>query len=182
MSKRVKVSDLKVTDRELPLLVYVEPPQVPKWSTEEQKSPVLHISVRDGEKSYSKHYVDRYKITNCNHPFAWSSIYAESALDLDNYRLCRRCAPKGKTPETFEGKLAEYWRIRTERTAQRNEEKKRKEAQRQGEELLLAERLDEFAFGVLPTAGMPAPSFVGDPAHAIRVIYKGHIYEIRETS
>ncbi len=173
MSKRVKVSDLEVTERST-LLIYVNPPEVPPWSDKEQRLPMLHICTREGGRETSPLYRDLFNITNCNRPMSHPRLYVGKTLDLDNYRLCPRCALKDKTLETFEAKLAEYWEWRKQRDERSKQRKAKREAQDRAKRQAEAKRLDEFVS--LAIADMPRERVW----NALRFKHNGHTYEIKE--
>lgn len=175
---RVKVSDLEVTKRDIPLLVYVEPAYSGWRSTNEAKLPLLHISRRNGIKRFRSGFGRSFNVTACNRPLEYTNVYHHGILDLDNYRLCLRCS---KEQAAFETVLAEYHEKRAVADRRHKEKQERKEQERWESRQELGKRLGAFSsefFENLPVA------YVG-PAHepyALHVEYKGRLYEIQEVN
>ncbi len=183
MSKRIKVSDLIVTERETPLIIYAEQREPSYRSGKEPKKPLLHICKRNGSRQGRMYYdiahEECYEVTNCNHPFAWSNGYYRQELELGSYRLCARCG----TQSDFEAALAKYHKVQKESREQYQQREQEKEARRQEERLALAERLSSVGIEILshrPRSSAAKVEFVGNPLYKILVHLDGHTYEIKE--
>jgi len=173
---RVKVSDLEITKRKIPLLVYVEPRTVNRW--DDPALPVLHICRRDGTMQYRSGSKKRYNVTECNRPLEYINVYHRGKIDTSQYRLCSRCA---KEQGAFEGALANYHKCRERLDQHRKETEKQKQQERQKERGALRARLSDFGSMFFEEA--PA-SWIGPTnlPYAFRVEYKGRLYEIKEVS
>lgn len=179
MSKRVKVSDLEVTERDRLLLIYRELQDPPYWSNEKPKLPLLHVCKRDGKKpgkrSMFSSSPSTYNITECNRPMTYPSVMHEKELGFDSYRLCLRCG----TQKDFENVLAKYHKSVAESNRSYHQQMQQREAQHKLERKELAERINDFScefFENFPAVGVGSNGL----PYALKVEYNGHLYEIKE--
>lgn len=115
---RLKVSDLELTERGWPLLV---------WAS--FQTDLLHISMHNGvweNPKKSKYANNRYfAVTKCNRPFEHPTHFRTDFNKLDNFQLCPRCGTREDFKAALEIHKAALATLRLER--------EEKEAERQAE-------------------------------------------------